>query len=137
MSTTDSQQFYRVTLDSLAEYDETGSEAPAPGGDGGPPGGGGAVAGTGTPATGYVFSFADGPPMQNLISNVVVKNASGSISVTGTVVAYAINGPTGGTVTISFDNSTFTSGYYTAQFTATNPQGATVTQPSSNYYTQP
>jgi hypothetical protein len=131
LPTNASRQFYTVDRDSLAAYDATGSAG------GGGPGGGEAVPGTGTPSTGYVFSFADGPPMQNLISNVVVRNAAGTISVPGTVRAYAVNGPQGGTVTISFNDASFVAGAYTARFTHTPPGVGTTTAISTNTYTKP
>jgi hypothetical protein len=120
------RQFYRLTQTGLANYDDT---AFSTGTGGGPGGGGGGEPGTGNPTDGFVFSFTDGPPAQNLISNVRVGN------VTGTVVAYAVNGPTGGTVTISFNHSTFISGNsYTASFT--HP-GGNMNAISTNTYTKP
>ena len=120
----DTKQFYRAKLDSLSTYDSTGSA--------GTGGGGGAVPGTGTAAAGYVFSFADGPPMANLISNLRVG------TITGIVVAYAVNGPMGGTITISFDNSTMISGQtYTASFGHSPPGAGASTAMSTNNYRKP
>ena len=132
-----SKNFYRIEQTGLATYDTTefsttagGPGGPGGGGPGG--GGGGEPPGTGSPAAGFVFSFADGPPMANLASNVRVGNF------TGTVVAWAVNGPAGGTATISFNDSSFVSGQsYTASFVATPPGRPATTSTSTNSYSKP
>ena len=132
-----SKNFYRIEQTGLATYDTTefsttagGPGGPGGGGPGG--GGGGDPPGTGSPAAGFVFSFADGPPMANLASNVRVGNF------TGTVVAWAVNGPAGGTATISFNDSSFVSGQsYTASFVATPPGRPATTSTSTNSYSKP
>ncbi|MDE0859108.1 MAG: YHYH protein [Akkermansiaceae bacterium] len=142
-----SKKFYRIEQTDLATYDTTefstaagggpggpGGGGPGGGGPGGggPGGGGGETPGTGSPAAGFVFSFTDGPPMANLASNIKVGN------VTGIVVAWAIDGPRGGTATISFSNSSFVSGQsYTASFVASPPGGAPRTSTSTNSYRKP
>ncbi|MGJ8695997.1 MAG: YHYH protein [Verrucomicrobiaceae bacterium] len=129
-----SGRFFRIKQTGLAIYDTTEfSTAAGGGGPGGPGGGGtGGTPGTGSAAAGFVFSFTDGPPMQTLASNIRVGN------VTGTVVNWGLNGPTGGTVTISFNDSSFVSGQaYTASFTATHPTQGQVTSVSTNSYTKP
>lgn len=132
-----SKKFYRIEQTDLATYDTTEFSTAAGGGPGGPGGGGpggggGETPGTGSPAAGFVFSFTDGPPMANLASNIKVGN------VTGIVVAWAIDGPRGGTATISFSNSSFVSGQsYTASFVASPPGGAPRTSTSTNSYRKP
>lgn len=142
-----SKKFYRIEQTDLATYDTTefstaagggpggpGGGGPGGGGPGGggPGGGGGETPGTGSPAAGFVFSFTDGPPMANLASNIKVGN------VTGIVVAWAIDGPRGGTATISFSDSSFVSGQsYTASFVASPPGGAPRTSTSTNSYRKP
>jgi hypothetical protein len=112
-------------------YDTTAfSSAAGGGGPGGPGTGGGGTPGTGSAATGFVFSFADGPPQADLITNFKVG------SVTGTIVSYNLTGPTGGTITISFNDSGFTPGSsYRATFNHTPPGSGTAT--STNSYTKP
>ncbi|MDB4409039.1 YHYH protein [Akkermansiaceae bacterium] len=120
------KKFYRIEQTGLATYDTTEFSAAAGGG------GDGATPGTGSPAAGFVFSFADGPQMANLVADIMVGN------VTGTVVSWTINGPAGGTATISFDDNTFVSGQsYTASFNATPPGGSVMTSTSTNSYTKP
>ncbi|MEP4077663.1 YHYH protein [Haloferula sp.] len=122
-------RFYRLNQTGLATYDDTEFSTEAGGGG---PGGGDATPGTGNPTDGFVFAFAGGPPMENLISNVQVGG------VAGTVVAYALNGPMEGTVTISFDASSLTpGGSYAATFTHSPPGVGTVTAVSTNVFTKP
>jgi hypothetical protein len=127
-----SKNFYRIKQTGLATYDTTEFSTAAGGGGPGGGGPGGATPGTGSPAAGFVFSFADGPPLVNLASDIKVGN------VTGTVVAWAIDGPTGGTATISFNEGSFVSGQsYTASFVASPPGGAAMTSTSTNSYRKP
>lgn len=123
------QKFYTLERTGLATYDTTAFSTAAGGGG---PGGTGATPGTGSAAAGYVFSFADGPPEANLISNLKVGTA------TGTVVAYALDGPTGGTITVSFNNSTMATGTaYRASFATNHPVTGATTATSTNTYTKP
>lgn len=70
--------------------------------------------------------------MVNFIANLRVG------TVAGTVVSYNLNDPVAGTLTVSFDDSGFTSGTaYKATFTATAPVGSPVTATSTNSYTKP
>jgi hypothetical protein len=134
---TSSRKFYQIEQIGLATYDTTAFSTSAGGGGGGGPGdpgtgGGGGTAGTGSAAAGFVFSFANGPPFANLITNVKVG------SVTGTVVSYSLAGATAGTITISFNDSSFSSGSsYQATFNHTPPGAGTVTATSTNSYTKP
>jgi hypothetical protein len=88
--------YYRVVLDAVEEYDSEGS-AGGNGDPGGPPGGGGgAEPGSGNPVDGFIFSFRDMPPAQNLVTNIRVGTVS------GTVVNYFSQGTQGGTMTLKF-----------------------------------
>lgn len=88
--------------------------------------------GTGNPTDGFVFSFVDGPPQANLISNLKVGG------VTGTVVSYNLNGPAGGTITISFNDDSFSSGTaYRATYLHSPPGAGTITATSTNWFTKP
>lgn len=126
------KKFYQIEQTGLANYDTTAFSSAAGGGGPGGPGTGGGTPGTGTAATGFVFSFNDGPPQANLISNLKVG------SVTGTIVSYNLTGPTGGTITISFNDSGFTPGSsHRATFNHTPPGSGAATATSTNSYTKP
>lgn len=129
----DAHKFYSVSLQSLADYDSEGSAgAGGPGGGGPPGGGGGAQPGTGNPVDGYVFSFGDLPPQQNLAQNIRVGTES------ATVINYFSQGPQGGTITLSFDDSKFTSGTpITATFSHQPPGSGLTVETSTNAYTKP
>ena len=122
-------KFYTIERTGLADYDTTEFSTAAGGGGPGGPGGG---TGTGNPTEGFVFSFTDGPPQANLISNIRVGG------VTGTVINYSVNGPAGGTVTISFNARSFSPGTaYRATYTHAPPGAGTITATSTNRYTKP
>ena len=124
------KKFYTLQRTGLADYDTTEFSTAA--GGGGPGDGGGATPGTGNATDGFVFSFTDGPPLATLISNLQVGG------VPGTVVSYDIAGPTGGTITISFDDSGFSPDIGAlATFTHTPPNGSATFAISSNTYTKP
>ena len=141
------QKFFAVTRESLAEYDSEGSAGGGPGGgapgaggppDGGPGGapagqdGGGPQPGTGNPVDGFVFSFGDVPPQQNLALNVRVGG------VEATVVDFFSQGPQGGTLTLRFDDSGFASGATVAATYSHEPPGrGTIVETSTNAYTKP
>jgi hypothetical protein len=133
--TGNSRKYYTIERTGLADYDtsEFGTTAGGGGPGGGGPGGGtGGTPGTGNPTDGFVFSFADGPPQANLISNLKVGG------VTGTVVSYNVNGPAGGTITISFNADSFSSGIaYRATYLHSPPGAGTVTATSTNWFTKP
>jgi hypothetical protein len=79
-------KFYKIEQIGLADYDTTefgtaaGGGGPGGGGPGGggPGGGAGGTPGTGNPTDGFVFSFVDGPPQANLISNLKVGGVTGT-----------------------------------------------------------
>jgi len=134
------RKFYKIEQTGLADYDTTefGTAAGGGGPGGGGPGGGGpgggadGTPGTGNPTDGFVFSFGDGPPQANLISNLKVGG------VTGTVVSYNLNGPAGGTITISFNDDSFSSGTaYRATYLHSPPGAGTITATSTNGFTKP
>jgi hypothetical protein len=123
--TGNSRKYYTIERTGLADYDTSEFGTTAGGGTGGTPG-------TGNPTDGFVFSFADGPPQANLISNLKVGG------VTGTVVSYNVNGPAGGTITISFNADSFSSGIaYRATYLHSPPGAGTVTATSTNWFTKP
>jgi hypothetical protein len=75
------RKFYKIEQTGLADYDTTefGTAAGGGGPGGGGPGGGtGGTPGTGNPTDGFVFSFGDGPPQANLISNLKVGGVTGN-----------------------------------------------------------
>jgi hypothetical protein len=124
------RKFYKIEQIGLAGYDTT--EFGTAAGGGGPGGGTGGIPGTGNPTDGFVFSFVDGPPQANLISNLKVGG------VTGTVVSYNLNGPAGGTITISFNDDSFSSGTaYRATYLHSPPGAGTITATSTNWFTKP
>jgi hypothetical protein len=129
------RKFYKIEQTGLADYDTTDFGTAAGGGGpggGGPGGGAGGTPGTGNPTDGFVFSFGDGPPQANLISNLKVGG------VTGTVVSYNLNGPAGGTITISFNDDSFSSGTaYRATYLHSPPGAGTITATSTNGFTKP
>ena len=126
--------FYRVVLSAVADYDSEGSAGGGGGPGGGGPGvgGGGAQSGTGNAVDGFVFSFGDMPPMQNLALGIRVGNLS------ATVVDFVSQGPQGGTLTLSFDDSSLASGTtVTASFSHQPPGRGTIVETSTNTYTKP
>ncbi len=139
-----SQNYYRIIKTGLSEFDETefgtGTGGPGGGGPGGDrPGPGGLEPatesdepGTGNPADGFVFSFADLPPQQDLALNIQVGDMPAR------VIHYSSQGPQGGTMTLTFDASGFESGNEVpATFSHQPPGQGSVVEYSTNTYKHP
>jgi YHYH protein len=114
------KKFYRITRTALAASESIGTL-----------GGGG---GTGANAS-HVFTFTGNlPPNANVITGVTVGG------VAGTVTAYTAVAGSSASVTVSFSNTTLTSGQsYTAILSVTGPPpgNAPLTFTSTNTYTKP
>ena len=111
-------RFYRISRTALATFDSYGFDYTT-GGTGG------------TGSVSFTFNFSTTPPLPPS-SGAVTVTVSGLPS---TITAY--NGTTG-VVTVSFDNSTLTSGSsHTAMLSFTPPGQTTITKTSTNSYLVP
>ncbi|MFT4638773.1 MAG: hypothetical protein ACI8T1_002096 [Verrucomicrobiales bacterium] len=89
--------------------------------------------GNGNAKDGFVFAFRYMPPAQNLLINLRVG------TVAGTVISYLSMGPQGGTITISFDDSSLNAGSSVTASYSHRPRGAPFAhlETSTNTYTKP
>lgn len=104
----DAKKFYRITRTADPEYDGSDSSS----------------------AVSFGFTFATTPPLppEGAISGFTVGGVS------ATVVSFDQNT---GAVTLSFADSTLSSGSHSAQFTFTPPAGSEQVRTSTNSYTKP
>lgn len=118
--TSHNKRFYRAERTSLATFDTAGFNYTAPGGGGG--GGGGTVS--------FAFTFATTPPLPP-------QDAVTSITVGGVTCGITSYSNTTGAATLSFNNSTLTSGTpYPAILSFTPPGQTARTVNSTNNYTK-